>query len=136
LTEKKKMVKVKTSHLGKLNKTHMQDKQKVTLYLPSSLHRQLKVKAAIDTESMSALVEKAVSFYLKHPETVEEVEATYGKTHQVHICPECNAATVIKDGEMVSLKNQPSVIDEEFPSVSDKISREVNSKDQEELVPC
>jgi hypothetical protein len=67
---------------------------------------------------------------------VEEVEANYGKTHQVHICPECNAATVIKDGEMVSLKNQPSVIDEEFPSVSDKISREVNSKDQEELVPC
>jgi hypothetical protein len=130
------MVKVKTSHLGKLNKTHMQDKQKVTLYLPSSLHRQLKVKAAIDTESMSALVEKAVSFYLKHPETVEEVEANYGKTHQVHICPECNAATVIKDGEMISLKNQPSVIDEEFPSVSDKISREVNSKDQEELVPC
>jgi Sec7-like guanine-nucleotide exchange factor len=114
----------------------MQDKQKVTLYLPSSLHRQLKVKAAIDTESMSALVEKAVSFYLKHPETVEEVEANYGKTHQVHICPECNAATVIKDGEMISLKNQPSVIDEEFPSVSDKISREVNSKDQEELVPC
>jgi Sec7-like guanine-nucleotide exchange factor len=114
----------------------MQDKQKVTLYLPSSLHRQLKVKAAIDTESMSALVEKAISFYLKHPEAVEEVEATYGKTHQVHICPECSAATIIKDGEMLSLKNQPSVIDEEFPSVGDKISREINSKDQEELVPC
>jgi Sec7-like guanine-nucleotide exchange factor len=130
------MVKVETSHLGKLIKTHMQDKQKVTLYLPSGLYRQLKVKAAIDIESMSALVEKAVSFYLKHPETVEEVEASYGKTHQVHICPECSAATVIKDGEMVSLRNQPSVIDEEFPSVSDKISIEIQSKDQEELVPC
>lgn len=114
----------------------MQDKQKVTLYLPSGLHRQLKVKAAIDTESMSALVEKAVSFYLKHPETVEEVEASYGKTHQVHICPECNAATVIRDGEMVSLKNQPSVIDEEFPLVGDKISLDEGSKEQEELVPC
>jgi hypothetical protein len=136
LTVRKKIVKVGTSHLGKLIKTNMQDKQKVTLYLPSSLHRQLKVKAAIDTESMSALVEKAIGFYLKHPETVEEVEASYGKTHQVYICPECNAATVIRDGEMISLKNQPSVIDEEFPLVSDKVPIEMRSKDQEELVPC
>jgi hypothetical protein len=72
----------------------MQEKQKVTLYLPPNLHRQLKVKAAIDTDSMSALVEKAISFYLRHPETVEEIEASYGKTHQVHVCPECNAAMV------------------------------------------
>jgi hypothetical protein len=112
----------------------MQNKQKVTLYIPPGLHRQLKVKAAIDSGSMSGLVEKAINFYLKNPETVEEVEASYGKTHQVHICPECNAATVIKDGEMVSLKNQPGIIDEEFPLVGDKIPVEINS--EEELVPC
>jgi hypothetical protein len=114
----------------------MPDKQKVTLYLPSGLHRQLKVKAAIDSDSMSALVEKAISFYLKHPDAVEEVEATYGKTHQVHICPECNAATVIKEGEMVSIKNQPSVIDEEFPLVGEKFSQKIRSEDQEKLVVC
>lgn len=135
MTAKKKMVKVETSQLGKQTKTNMQDKQKVTLYLPSGLHRQLKVKAAIDSDSMSSLLEKAISFYLKHPETVEEVEAGHGKTHQVHICPECNAATVIRNGEMVSLKNQPSVIDEEFTLIAEKISREEHSQDQE-LVPC
>lgn len=115
----------------------MQDRQKVTIYLPSGLHRQLKVKAAIDSDSMSALVEKAISFFLKHPEAVEEIEASYGKTHQVHVCPECSAATIIRDGEMVSLKNQPSVIDEEFPLIGETISREIQvSNDQEELVPC
>lgn len=114
----------------------MPDKQKVTLYLPSGLHRQLKVKAAIDSDSMSALVEKAIGFYLKHPDTVEEVEASYGQTHQIYICPECSAATVIKDGEMVSIKNQPSIIDEEFPLIGDKISEKMRSKDQEELVVC
>ena len=64
----------------------MQEKQKVTLYLPPTLHRQLKVKAAIETDSMSSLVEKAIAFYLQNPEVVEETEANYGKTHQVHIC--------------------------------------------------
>lgn len=114
----------------------MQEKQKVTLYLPPGLHRQLKVKAAIDSDSMSALVEKAINFYLKHPDKVEEVEASYGRTHQVHVCPECSAAMVIRDGEMVSLKNQPSVIDEEFPRVGGAVSQETDSQDQQQLVPC
>lgn len=93
----------------------MQDKQKVTLYIPQSLHKQLKIQAAVETETMSAIVERAISFYLKHPEVIEETEASeYGKTYQVHICPECEAAVVIKDGELVSLKNQPSVMTDDF----------------------
>lgn len=114
----------------------MQEKQKVTLYLPPILHRQLKVKAAIDTESMSALVEKAISFYLKHPEAVEELEASHGKTHQVHVCPECNAAMVMRDGDMISLKNQPNIVDEEFPLIGEvgEISKDTQGK--EELIPC
>ncbi len=52
----------------------MQDKQKVTLYLPPGVHRQLKIRAAIDEESMSGLVEKAIAFYLKYPEKVEEID--------------------------------------------------------------
>jgi hypothetical protein len=114
----------------------MQEKQKVTLYLPPNLHRQLKVRAAIDTDSMSAIVEKAVGFYLKHPEAVEEVESNYGKTHQVHICPECDAAMVVRDGEMISLKDQPSVVDEELPLIADSIKVENDAQDQEELIPC
>jgi len=114
----------------------MQEKQKVTLYLPPTLHRQLKVKAAIDTDSMSALVEKAISFYLKHPEAVEELEASHGKTHQVHVCPECNAAMVMRDGDMISLKNQPNIVDEEFPLIGETTEISKSTEGQEELIPC
>jgi hypothetical protein len=116
---------------------NMQEKQKVTLYIPPNLHRQLKVKAAIDTDSMSAIVEKAIGFYLNNPEAVEEIEeANHGKTHQVHICPECNAAMVMRDGEMVSLKDQPSVVDDELPLIGDSIKVKNDAQDQEELIPC
>lgn len=114
----------------------MQEKQKVTLYIPPTLHRQLKIKAAIQTDSMSALVEKAISFYLNHSEAVEELEGSHGKTHQVHICPECNAAMVIRDGEMISLKNQPSIVDEEFPILGEAQEINTDTKEKEELIPC
>lgn len=108
----------------------MQEKQKITLYIPPGLHRQLKIRSAIDSESMSALVEKAVSFYIKHSDIVEETGGNnHGKTHQVHVCPECNAAMVLKEGEMVSLRNQPSVIEEGFPI---EITETVNNKSKAE----
>lgn len=114
----------------------MQEKQKVTLYLPPNLHRQLKVKAAIETDSMSALVEKAISFYLHHPEAVEEVEASYGKTHQVHVCPECTATMVMREGKMFSLKNQPSIVDEEFSLMGENPCNPNDTEGQEQLIPC
>ena len=116
----------------------MHDKQKVTLYLPQGIHRQLKIRAAIDEDSMSSLVEKAISFYLKYPDKVEEVEAAaYGKTHQVHVCPECEAAMVMREGQMVSLKNQPSVITEEFPlEVPETVQAKKEVPDKEALVTC
>jgi plasmid stability protein len=116
----------------------MQDKQKVTLYLPPGIHRQLKIRAAIDEDSMSALVEKAVGFYLKHPDKVEEVEAAaYGKTHQVHVCPECEAALVMRDGNMVSLKNQPSVLTDDFSlDVRETVPANAEVPGEEALVPC
>ena len=116
----------------------MQEKQKVTLYLPPGLHRQLKIRAAIDSESMSAMVERAINFYLEHPEQVEEQQFHQGKTHQVHLCPECNAAMVMREGQMVSLKKQEtSVISEDFPleEVTEKITQG-KTQGEEELVPC
>jgi hypothetical protein len=120
---------------GKSNVGNMQEKQKVTLYLTLGLHRQLKIRAAIDAESMSAMVEKAIAFYLEHPERVDEVQQGHGKTHQVHICPECQAAMVMREGQMTSLKNQPTVLGDEFSlDMRGKIRSETNST--EELVPC
>jgi uncharacterized protein with PIN domain len=118
----------------------MQDKQKITLYISPSLHRQLKIRSAIDSESMSAVVEQAVNFYLQYPEVVEETkEKVHGRTHQVHICPECNAALVEREGEMISLKNQPGVIDEEFPleKIGETVTNQTTkSQEQEKLVHC
>ncbi len=123
---------------GKTIENHMQDKQKVTLYLPPGLHRQLKIRAAVDSDSMSAMVERAIVFYLHHPEVVDEVEASYGKTHRVYSCPECSSSVVIKDGEMLSLKNQPSLIDEDLPveKVREEVSSRTPSEGEEQLVPC
>ena len=116
----------------------MQDKQKVTLYLPPGLHRQLKIRAAVDADSMSSLVERAILFYLRHPEVVDEVEASYGKSHQVYSCPECASSVVLQDGEMVSLKNQPSILADEIPveKVREEVNSRTDSQGEEELVPC
>ncbi|MGF1539628.1 MAG: hypothetical protein ACFCU5_04125 [Pleurocapsa sp.] len=116
----------------------MQNKQKVTLYIPPELHRQLKIKAAIETESMSALVQKAITFYMRHPEKVEEIEAsTYGKTHQVHFCPECDSAVILQEGKMVSLNQQASAIAEEISlDVRTQVDKSDKGQGQEELVPC
>ncbi len=116
----------------------MQNKQKVTLYIPPELHRKLKIKAAIDTESMSNLVEKAISFYLRYPDRVEDLQAsTHGKTHQVHICPECDSAMVMREGAMVSLKSHSGVLSEDMSlSVAGKEATPDRLQGEEELVPC
>ncbi|MGQ4646045.1 hypothetical protein [Lyngbya aestuarii] len=117
----------------------MQDKQKVTLYLPPELHRQLKIRAAVDSESMSGMVERAIVFYMRHPEVVDEVEAAYGSSHRVYACPECSSPLVIKEDEMVTLKNQPGAIDElpvEKVREREEVSSSTNSHGEEELVPC
>jgi hypothetical protein len=116
----------------------MQDKQKVTLYLPHELHRKLKVRSAIDSEPMSAIAERAIVFYLTHSDVVEEVESSaHGETHRVYACPDCASSLVIQDGELEALTNQPGVIDDEELSVSSVSGVHPNSDQQgEELVPC
>jgi ribosomal protein L37AE/L43A len=115
----------------------MQSKQKVTLYIPPELHRKLKIKAAIDVESMSTLVEKAIAFYMQYPDKVEEIEASVqGQTHQVHFCPECSAPMVMRDGEVIPLNSQNSVKEEGISlKVASKTSDSGESS-EEELVSC
>ena len=117
----------------------MQDKQKVTLYLPPGLHRRLKIRSAVESESMSALVERAIVFYLAHPEMVDEIEASHGRTHRVYTCPECATNVVLRDGEIVSLGKQPAILaEEEIPArvVREEAKSRTDSQGEEELVPC
>jgi hypothetical protein len=119
LTVKFEPIKVDT-YPGKAVENRMEDKQKVTLYLPQQLHRQLKIRSAVDADSMSNIVEKAVEFYLNHSDVVEGVQL-HGSTHQVYNCPECEHPVVIRDGEMVALGQQPGLLNEERSIRTDKV---------------
>ena len=117
----------------------MQDKQKVTLYLPPELHRQLKVRAALDAETMTDIAQRAIVFYLSNPEVVDHYEGSYGQSHRVYNCPDCTAPVAIREGEMVSLRKQAGVLVEESLLVSKAQSvgqLGVDSQGEGELVPC
>ena len=99
----------------------MEDKQKVTLYLPPQLHRQLKIRSAVDADSMSNIVERAVEFYLNHSDVVDGVES-HGSTHQVYNCPECEHPVVIRGGAMVALGQQSGLTPEDLFSSEKALS--------------
>jgi hypothetical protein len=118
----------------------MQDKQKVTLYLPPELHRQLKVRAALDSETMTDIAQRAIVFYLSHSELVDDYEGSrHGRTHRVYTCPDCSSPSVLKGDDMVSLRVQSGVLLEERVSAS-KVqnvgSLNADSQGEGELVPC
>jgi hypothetical protein len=113
----------------------MQEKQKVTLYLPPDLHRQLKIRAAVADEPMSSLAQTAIGFYLAHPEMVEQAAADiHGQTHQIHHCPACETAVVLRDGDLVSIGTQPTVL----PEMAEDLLLVSSVADQGEaaLIPC
>jgi plasmid stability protein len=115
----------------------MQDKQKVTLYLPPELHRQLKIRAAVSSEAMSALAEKALHFYLSHPEVVENVESIHGHTHQIYNCPECDSSVVVRESKLISLVPQVSILtDDELPVERVPVGSVTHPQGEGELVPC
>lgn len=113
----------------------MQEKQKVTLYLPPELHRQLKIRSAVDAEPMSAIAQKAIVFYLQHSELVEEAGETHGKTHQVHSCPECSHPLVVRESQLLSLTNSPNILHEEEVPV-ETVNACLDSEQKEKLVTC
>lgn len=112
-----------------------EDKQKVTLYLPQDLHKQLKIRAAIDSETMTDITQRAIGFYLAHPEIVDQYEESHGQVHRVYSCPSCSAHVVLRDGEMVTIGTQSSVlIEESLPVESQPVGSD--SQGEGELVPC
>lgn len=113
----------------------MQDKQKVTLYLSPELHRQLKVQAAVHAEPMSEIAQKALEFYLAHPDIVDECGDVHGQSHRVYSCPACTTSVVLREGEMVALGRQSGVIAEDL--LIEKVQVEATGQPGgEQLVPC
>ena len=115
----------------------MQEKQKSTLYLPPELHQKLKIRAAVETEPMSAIAERAIDFYLSHPEVVEQVEGEQGHVHQVYICPECSTSLVQRGGKLVSLRNRPgAILDDELTAAPDRGVSDSDEAGKQVLVSC
>lgn len=100
---------------------------------------------------MSAMVEKAILFYLQHPEVIEEIEEqssarNQGQSHRVYHCPDCHSPLVQRDGELISLQNQAGALIDEISSeisvekvrekVIEELSAHSESQEQETLVPC
>jgi hypothetical protein len=92
----------------------MEEKQKVTLYLTSELHRQLKIKAAVEVETMSTIAERALEVYLQHPDLLELIAEQQGHSHRLYSCPECEHPAIVRDGELVSIAKQPGLLEEEL----------------------
>lgn len=115
----------------------MQDKHKVTLYLPPELHRQLKVRSAVDLEPMSAIAERAIVFYLQHPDVIDEVEASHGQVHRIYSCPSCATALVMRDGEVLPIQEHSAILSDEESVSRVQVSRsDSDQQDEGELVPC
>lgn len=117
----------------------MQDKHrdtKVTLYLPQELHRQLKIRSAVEGEAMSALAERALEFYLSHSDVVEEHSA-HGHTHRVYSCPGCSESVVMREGSLVPVKDVvvSSRADELHMDVQDVVT-EGSRPEEGQLVAC
>nr|WP_326520832.1 hypothetical protein [Leptothoe spongobia] len=113
-------------------KVDMQGKQKVTLYMPDDLHRQLKIRAAVDGEPMSTLAERAIGFYLNHSDVVEGVQ---GAAHVVYECPSCTTSVVLRDGDLMAVEAHADLHEELLSEVPDVVPSSVRS-DEGELVPC
>ncbi|MBW4517204.1 MAG: hypothetical protein KME11_18515 [Timaviella obliquedivisa GSE-PSE-MK23-08B] len=116
----------------------MQDKHKVTLYLPPELHRQIKIKAAVDFEPMSTIAERAIFFYLMHSDVVDEVEMSHGQANKIYDCPHCSSPLLVKDGEMTAVSERHSILSEENIPTSALSENQVGSdqRDEGELVIC
>ena len=114
----------------------MQAKQKVTLYLSPELHKRLKIRSAVESEPMSELAERALGFYLANSELVDEVEGSYGRTHRVYSCPNCESSLLLREGELVALGNQPGVVGKDTSIDEIEQEKEADVHDSSELVPC
>ncbi len=130
----------------------MPDKQKVTLYLSDDLHRQFKIRSAVDGESMSAMAQRALKFYLSHANLIENSVEGYGGAYQIHNCPQCEASvTLNRDGlslvkhhnnhvqnELLDMEGISSLAKQDSSNRGSEVENHQDSRspDEGELITC
>lgn len=116
----------------------MQDKHratKVTLYLPQELHRQLKIRSAVDGEPMSALAERALEFYLSHSDVVEEY-SDHGQAYRVYSCPACSESMVMQNGDLAPVGSVARASSNDLPVGVQEPVPEEDRPEEGRLVAC
>ncbi|MEL7084651.1 MAG: hypothetical protein AAF268_07565 [Cyanobacteria bacterium P01_A01_bin.3] len=109
-------------------------KQKVTFYLSPELHRTTKVQAAVECDSMSSIIERALRFYLEHPDVVE---GAMGQAHQVHSCPACESSFVMRQGMPQLISQQAAILDDSVTAEAvRRRAGELQDDGQPDLVTC
>ncbi|MBW4482895.1 MAG: hypothetical protein KME14_10160 [Tildeniella torsiva UHER 1998/13D] len=112
---------------------------KVTLYLPPDLHRQLKIRSAVEGEAMSSIAKRAIDFYLAHSDVVaESLESSFGQTHRIHSCPSCASSVVLRENELVEIaevvgSSQGSTLDD---AIVPEVVATPGARGEGELVVC
>lgn len=115
---------------------------KVTLYLPTDLHRQLKIRSAVEGEAMSSIAKRALDFYLAHgDELADALESSLGQTHRIHNCPSCESSLVFREGELVEVAQvvgpaSAGVVVPDVVVASSSSREESGSREEGELVVC
>jgi len=111
---------------------------KVTLYLPPDLHRQLKIRSAVEGEAMSSIAKRALDFYLAHGDVVTELESSFGQTHRIHSCPSCASSVVLREGELVEIAQMIGAAQGSPLSTAavPEVAASAGSREEGELVVC
>ncbi|MEY2979719.1 MAG: hypothetical protein RLZZ435_3859 [Cyanobacteriota bacterium] len=86
---------------------------------------------------MTALAQRAISFYLNHSETVDRVER-HGLTHQIYTCPACSSSLLVRDGDLAEVDHSPSILSDEDLSLSQIYGEErlPSTPEPDKLVAC
>lgn len=116
----------------------MPAKQKVTLYLPDELHRQFKIRSAVDGETMSSMAKRAIEFYLDHAEVVEGVGEVQGQTHRVHACPKCDAPVALRKNGLALIHSHAEENFEVLTGLEriSELGSDSKQPDEGELIAC
>lgn len=121
-----------------LFKSDMPAKQKVTLYLSDELHRQFKIRSAVDGETMSSMAERAIEFYLGHAEVVEGVGEIQGQTHRIHTCPKCDASVALRKNSLALIQGHAGQNFEVLTGLEriSELGSDSKQPDEGELITC
>ncbi|MFK8183729.1 MAG: hypothetical protein AB8B99_10165 [Phormidesmis sp.] len=116
----------------------MPAKQKITLYISDDLHRQFKIRSAIDGETMSSIAQRAIEFYLANPEAVDCSGKVYGQTHRLHACPKCATPVALRDDGLALVASQPEQQFEDLAKLGrvSELGCDSLSPDEGELIGC